>query len=275
LLLTGCFGRGGSDDGARAIAVAPTSNAAPLALTASAAPVDPPTDAQSEPLIRTRLDVLVLTVPFGTVSLNDDFWKRVDETAVSPDTYDVLFKNGVRVGHAPTAEWEFFRQIIAQYPAITQKGDYAGDDGKALEIAVRREIESQTIFYLNAANRLMGRSFERSEDLLSLSFQPAPRRPGALRVALVPMVRSQRVRIEYNAENVGNEVQYVSPEFLYELGLATEIAPDQFMVIAPSREGRWPSSIGNVFLTTDGSAERQERVILLVPRQIALQPVKR
>lgn len=225
--------------------------------------------------MRTRLDVLVLTVPFGTVSTNDDFWKRIDETSVSPATHDVLFRNGVRVGHAPIGEWEFFRQIIAQHPTITQKGDYAGDEGKAIEIAVRRDIDAQTIFYLDAANRLTGRSFDRSEDLLSLSFQPAPRNPGALRIALVPAVRSQRVRIEYNAENVGNEVQYVSPEFLYDLGLATELRPDQFLVIAPSREGRWPTSIGSVFLTEGGIGERQERVILLVPRQMVMQPVKR
>ncbi|HEV7301380.1 MAG TPA: hypothetical protein VGN72_18605 [Tepidisphaeraceae bacterium] len=270
-LLTGCFGRRDSGDAPQQPLAPSTAPRETLPVSAgSATPLDPPVDARTDLLVRTRLDMLILTLPYGTVSQSESFWKQVEETALPPETYDVLFKNGVRVGLAPTSEWAFFRDLIAQYPAISQRGEYAGGESKPVEVMIRRDIDSQTIFYLDAANRLQGRSYDRSEDLLSITFQQSPRTPGALRVAVVPVVRSQRVRIEYNAENVGNEVQYVNPEHLYDLSLATEIPRDQFLIIAPSREGRWPTSLGNVFLTANGTAERQERVVLLVPRVVTL-----
>lgn len=267
--LAGCLWKRGYDEAATIVS---DDSGAPLLVT-RAQPLDPPTDARGEARVMTRLDVYALTIPFGTVSLDENFWKRVDETKLPPDTYDVLFKNGMRVGLAPTAEWEFFREIISRYPSVTQQGDYAANDGKAIEMSVRKDIESQTIFYVDAANRLQGRSYDRCEDLFSLTFHPSMRNPGAIRIAMAPLVRSQRIRIEYDSQNVGNEVQYVSPERLYDLNLKTEIPAEHFLIVALSREGRWPTSIGSTFLTSAGPAEQLERVLLLVPRVVKLNPV--
>lgn len=258
---------------AGATVVVPTSSANLV----DARPVDPPpVDAVADVQVKTRLDVYSMLVPAGTVTLNDDFWKRVDETAVSPDAYDVLYKNGLRVGTAPTAEWDFFRTLIAKNPTVTQQGDFAGEDGKAIEMAVRKDVDQQTIFYLDAANRLQGRSYDRCENLLSLTFHPLARRPGAVRVAMVPLVRSLRTRIEFSVQGaLGSEVQYVSPEYFYDLNLRAEIPAGKFLIVAPSREGRWPTSVGNVFFSEGGAGERSERVMLLVPKVVTLTPVRR
>src|SRR6266542_3692986 len=45
-----------------------------------------------------QVDVYQLTVPYSTISRNEKFWKRIDETCVDVATSDVLFKNGIRVG---------------------------------------------------------------------------------------------------------------------------------------------------------------------------------
>jgi hypothetical protein len=285
LSTTGCiFGRHGNDganitpadqDPDRAAHVAaPVGSAADFDDTR---PLDPPpVDAVAEAQVKTRLDVYSLTVPAGVVSLDDAFWKRVDETAVAPDAYDVLFKNGVRVGTAPTAEWEFFRGLIAKHPTVTQQGDFAGDDGKAIEMAVQKGIDQQTIFVLDSGNRLVGRSFDRCENLLSLTFHPLARQPGTVRVAMVPLVRSLRTRMEFNTQNaVGTELQYVSPEYFYNLNLRAEIPTGRFLIVAPSREGRWPTSVGSVFFTSGGAGERHERVLLMVPKLVTLTPVRR
>ena len=39
-----------------------------------------------------RLDVYVLTVPYGTISRNEEFWRRVYEQAVDVGTYDLLIE---------------------------------------------------------------------------------------------------------------------------------------------------------------------------------------
>jgi len=57
------------------------------------------------------MDVYEVTVPFGAVSRSQEFWKRVNETSVDVATYDLLQKNGFRVGVAPAAEWSYFRAI--------------------------------------------------------------------------------------------------------------------------------------------------------------------
>src|SRR5277367_3566362 len=60
---------------------------------------DPPANVQHGPYV-VQLDIYQLEVPFGALSRDDEFWKRVDETQINPADYDVLVKNGVRVGIA-------------------------------------------------------------------------------------------------------------------------------------------------------------------------------
>src|SRR5688572_30381845 len=78
------------------------------------------TAAAAQAPVQLQIDLYHLSVPFGTVSGNEAFWKRVDEQAVDVATYDLLLKNGVRVGVAPVAEWERFRRVIEDHPAVTK-----------------------------------------------------------------------------------------------------------------------------------------------------------
>src|ERR1041384_915951 len=63
-------------------------------------PADPPV--LFKPTV--NLSIYHLRVPLGTVSASEDFWKRVDEHALDVSTYDVLYKNGIRVGLASMAD---------------------------------------------------------------------------------------------------------------------------------------------------------------------------
>src|SRR5215212_7519753 len=78
-------------------------------------PSDPPV--MFRPTV--NLSIYHLRVPIGTVSGSDEFWKRVDEHAVDVSTYDVLFKNGIRVGKAPISELESFLKMLDRNPMQT------------------------------------------------------------------------------------------------------------------------------------------------------------
>ena len=52
------------------------------------------------------------TVPYGTVSRDESFWKDVDETALDLGTYDLLLRNGIRVGRAPLWAWTPLATVI-------------------------------------------------------------------------------------------------------------------------------------------------------------------
>src|SRR5688500_11404125 len=106
LSLVGCAGR--RDKAARpaaAVAPAPESEPARHAVFANqlAGGAAAPTR-----LRIVRLEVLQLVVPLGAVSRSEEFWKHVEEQRIDVGTYDLLRKNGWRLGIAPTSEWNYF-----------------------------------------------------------------------------------------------------------------------------------------------------------------------
>ena len=129
----------------------------------------------------------------------------------------------------------------------------------------------QIINYFNDHNRLHGLSFDDCDNLLNISLHHLPRKPGAARVTVCPTVRSQKRRYEVTRRGEEREIRYVHPERLYDLNLQADIPAGDFLVIAPSPEGRWATSLGATFLVADGPAERKEHVLLLVPKVVTFE----
>ena len=219
-----------------------------------------------------HVDIYQLSVPYGTVSRNEKFWKRIDENCVDVTTYDTLFKNGIRVGLAPTAEWEHFKNIMEEHPAVTRMNSLVSFEGRTVELPMRKQVQRQHIFYLDSAGAMQGRTFDASENLVAMVLQPAPRKPDTIRFTMCPLVRATRKRLEYSALNREEpEVTYVQPERLYDLNLRVDVPVEAFFVVAPSGEATWPTSVGNNFFVSNGAAERMETVLLMVPRIVKIQ----
>ena len=78
-----------------------------------------------------------------------------------------------------------------------------------------------------------------------------------------------RKHIQYSAMNSElGEVRVVAPQRLYDLNLRVDVPMERFLVVAPSGESTWPTSIGNSFFVTNGTAERLETVLLIVPKPL-------
>lgn len=212
------------------------------------------------------LDVYQLTLPLGAVSRSDEFWKRVDEHGVDIGTYDLLQKNGFRVGVAPAAEWAYFRGILEQFPAVTKHTTVTAGESGALDLLMKKEIDSQYLFYLSDDNRLIGRTFDRCSNYLSITFGAAPRKAGQVRVTMCPMVRGARGEFQISVTDEEREYEYVRPERLYELNLCSDVPVNGFLVVAPSTMAKWSSTLGSAFLVDGGASERFEHVLLMVPR---------
>ena len=221
-----------------------------------------------------RVEIYHLQVPFGTISKNAEFWKHVDENAVDVATYELLLKNGVRVGQAPVEEWGYFRDIISQYPALTKQTSLVAAEAKPVELPVRKDVVSQNLFYFDAKHSMQGQSFDGCENIINLSFQQAPRKTNTMRVTLCPVVRAQYKRLEWSPLNNEIEISYTAPQRLYDLNLRTDVPVDSFLIVAPSSEATWPTSIGNNFLVTPREAERMETVLLVVPAAMRIELVR-
>lgn len=222
-----------------------------------------------------QLEVFQIEVPFGAVSRSEEFWKHVDEQTVDVGTYDLLRKNGWRVGVGPTTEWAYFRDIIDAYPASTSRaslstGPAGGTGTTELPLKDKKGIPYQNIWYFDDANSLRGLTFERCDNVINVAVQHVPRKPGEARVTVCPVVRSLRYRFEVTRKNDERIIEYVQPEHLYDLNLQTDIPVGHFLVIAPAPEVKWRTSLGATFLVNDGAAERIETLLLMVPRAIDL-----
>lgn len=223
-----------------------------------------PQDAPPPVGVIIHLQVYELLVPYGAVSQNEAFWKRINEQVVSVEVADRLWRNGVRIGEAPAAEWPYFKSIIDQNPAMARQTTHTAREAKDIEIPVRSEEPFLNLFFFSE-DGLVGRSYERCVSGLSLSFQPTPRKLGSVRVALTPYVRSVRRHLEFSGNAEWRTIDYVTPEFIYDLNLRADIPLDSFIVVAPSTEARVTGIIGGHFLTVSKTTEKLERVILLVP----------
>ncbi len=224
-------------------------------------------DAVPEQQLFTQLLVYRITVPAGSISLSSDFWKHVDEHAVDIPTYEMLYKNGVRVGVAAASEWDYFKEILDKQPAKTQPGAFSGLAARDIDLEMKLKVPYQDLFYVDNSGELIGRSFDRCDNLLRVAFQPAPRKPGTVRLGICPVVRSMREKLVATGDATFNPVpfKWVHPEQFYELNLAADIPLESFLVVAPSPEGKWPSSLGNTFLINDGRTDQTETLMVFRP----------
>jgi hypothetical protein len=222
-------------------------------------------DAVPEQQYLIQLSIYRITVPAGSISRNEEFWKHIDEHAVDVPTYELLYKNGVRVGVASASEWDYFKQILDQHPAKTQPGAFSGRDVRDIDLEMKLKVPYQNLFYFDTSGDLVGRTFDRCDNILRVSFQPAPRKPGTVRLGICPVVRSLRERVVPVGDINTTTYQWVHPEQFYELNLSADIPRDGFLVVAPSPEGKWPSTLGNNFLINDGPTEQTETLMIFRP----------
>ena len=223
--------------------------------------------ADATPAVPYLVQVLAykITLPAGAVSRSDEFWKHVQETVVDVPTYELLYKNGVRVGVAPSTEWAYLKGVLEQNPAVSQQSTYTGREAKDLDTELKLRVAYQNLFYYDPSGELVGRSHERCDNLLRLSFQPAPRKPGTVRLTLCPVIRSLRQRIVAVGDINTRQIEEFYPEQLYDLNLTVDVPLDDILVVGPSAEAKWPTSLGSNFLVNDAAAQQTETLLIFKP----------
>jgi hypothetical protein len=238
----------------------------------TAHPIGPTDSRDATPLPEAliHLDVYQLDVPLGMVSGSVAFWKRVDEQCLGVGAGDRLFKNGLRCGLARKDDWPFFRDWFDGRPNSVRKSTINGYHAQAVELELTKKIDAEDLFYFNPSNVLEGRSYESCVNLVSLSFQPAPRKPGAVRIALCPTVRAQRRRLEFTPLNQEYESPFMQVDRLYNLDLQVDVPEDQFLIVAPSEDSQRTTSIGGRFFIKNDKTEKLEQVLVIVPTYLPL-----
>lgn len=233
-------------------------------------PSDPPV--MFRPTV--NLSIYHFRVPIGAVSGSDEFWKRVDEHAVDVTTYDVLYKNGIRVGRASMAELESFLKMLDRNPMQTLPTVFAASGAKTIELPMKKGALDQVLYDFDLKNTLTVRSYEECDNIFCVEFSPAPRKAGDVRFSLCPMVRTLRKRLVPTSELDTTEVEFKSPEKFFQLNLRTDIPLDGFLILGASPEAKNTMSLGHAFLMLGGATEQQEDVLLVIPQAMKPRPEK-
>lgn len=224
---------------------------------------DSPTDPDAS--IMVHMDVYDIQVPSGAISGNSAFAALVDQKAVPALAHDTLARNGIRAGWGSRDQWDQFRKILDNFPATTTPTRVLGTSGRA-ELMIRREIPEQTLFFTDAQDELVGRSYDLSDNFWALRFNPTPHRAGWTSLGVCPVVRASRQRLEYTRNNGVAEFTYTQPEALYDVSLSTDVPLDKFLVIWPAADVRRQTTLlGNAFLVSGTYPKPVEHVLILTP----------
>jgi hypothetical protein len=212
------------------------------------------------------LTIYRYVVPAGTLSADEEFWKRVDESAINVKTHDILDRNGMRVGLAPFVDWPKLSQRLIKLDPQSKPAIYTAAGTHNIEIPMKNEVRYQIIYHFTPDGRLPVRSYDDSSNILRLEFKPAPRKAGDVRIELCPMVRSLRKTIL----STGEEIAFVSPEAFFDLSLLADVPLDSMLVIAPSSSAKESMSLGKAFFMGESETGQTETIVLLTPQ--ALKP---
>jgi hypothetical protein len=214
--------------------------------------------------------IFLFPVPEGTFSGNEEFWKRIDEQCFDVGTTDLLYKNGVRVGRAPMSELASFGNYMEGVLPLQDIQIPALQGGT--QIDMRLNLMQQTIVQINKQNIAVGQSYEASDNILNVSFEPAPRKPKQVRLTVAPMVRAQRKMLHYTTQNGEQEIAYDNPEYLLDLNFKVDLEEDRFLVVTPSPDASRTSSVGHAFFKKETATEQKEQVMIIMSEPVELPP---
>ena len=211
------------------------------------------------------LDIYQLIVPMGGISQNEEFWRRVDEDHVDLANHDMMSRNGIRYGLAPTSEWPYFTKLIDKYCPKSKKGSTALTQSGFVQLTMRQSVELENIIYISNEEP-GGKIFHNCENLLNVSYETIPHRPGETRIKMAAVVRDLQQQWEVTVLNQAREVNVVHPYQLYDLKLEVDVPNNQFLIVAPSEMAKNNLTLGNAFFVEPDKSEQSEIALVIVPR---------
>ena len=217
-----------------------------------------------------NVDVMHVLAPARAISGDADFWTIATDRTLSPEQQRLLETNGVRAGLVELTAWPKLGAMINTRAGVTSRTTNIRGTTRAEVDPI--DSTGQTLFYYDRTGALVGRSFDECENFWGMSFVPQTQGRASVRLALCPVVRAQRQRIEVSRAGNESEVRLVRPEAIYELGLTLDIPVGTVLVLAPAARGlELRTSIGRAFLTEADATELHERVYVIYPRMYRLE----
>lgn len=220
-------------------------------------------------ILQISFDVLRARVPRGFFSQSERIWNHLNEAAVPSETTVLLQRNGMRVARGDENAWPPIRALLEQQGQVeTSQNRMVLNNGMPLVIEPDPRMRDQTVFLFRPDGSLGGASFPQSINGLLVEYLLAGASLDRVRMSVIPQIRLPRQAPRLNPEAPGYIEQPMMPptRVLRELAFVTEVGPDQFIAIGPSRLTENAHLVGSLLLSEESEGRRLESMYFITPR---------
>jgi len=216
-----------------------------------------------------------LQMPFGANSRDDAFWKLLDEDVVDVATNLNLNRNGLRVGRGRVADWpDYLKLLNAESATMLNETKFLTQPSFDDARLPMSDILPEELLFIYDDHGLTMRSFDDCQNILSMAFQWAPRKPRTMRLTICPAIMAWRTRRDYSLTDNPDPVRYLERLNYYDLHFRADIAPGEFLAVGTTTATEDPNRIGSRFLTRDGPNQRYEELLILVGQSVPMKGIK-
>ena len=219
-----------------------------------------------------RVTVLMITLPLGTFTGNNQIWAQLNEDAIDSKTAVLMAQNGLRAATGAVVRWPAISKVLLEAPGAAAFPSVLQTDGRtSIPVITRQNALDQTVVSVDRDRVTQGRSYERCDNGFRLAMrasQPRAGAPAELQLQLEPMVSLGSIQVIRPGVGVtGSTV--AAEETFDDLRMTTSLTADQFLVICALDPQSRTFSVGRLWLSDQEKVPATETVLVFVPTAAA------
>lgn len=217
-----------------------------------------------------RLDVVLrvlhVQIPHAHADQAAALWNHVREDVLDAARQVLLRQNGVRVGVGHGYGWDAVKATLDAVAGVTvaslEPVRLPEEYPLALELDSRPR--EQTIFYVAEDGVLTGATWPASRNVLRVSFALNLEDPERVRLTVVPEVRQRLEGFRWLRSATGiTQVPNYGGRTFAAAGFVVDLAPGEFVVLAPSERADLYGLVGGAFLARVQDDQRWDSYVFL------------
>ncbi len=217
-------------------------------------------------IVDLAFDVFRADLPLAHGRDSRKVWNHVDEMRMDAVRVALFARNGIRIGIAPEGSWPAILAVLEALRAKTYKNMLAPPRGTPLLITTGPVSERESIFTYTSEGRLIGKTFNEGEKLISVDYVFQPQFGGSTELQVGFEVRHDKGVMTWTRDGgIIRQVPSLDRHVFAELVARLTVETGQCLVIGPGDEARIESLIGSRYLSSEHDGEAYESLLFITP----------
>ncbi|MHC5111767.1 MAG: hypothetical protein ACYTHJ_18020 [Planctomycetota bacterium] len=209
-------------------------------------------------------DVLRVELPTHAIRHSQKIWNHVDSLRINSDVAARLARNGLRVGVATSESWPAIETIIQAAEGTIAQTSLASQFGLPVSLKLGEIKDSETLFSYDNDNRLVGKTFQVGEKLLSISSRYQPNLGSGVQVELEFEIRHDPGDFKWDRTDQGiRPVPVIERHVFSSVSVPLTMAPGEVLIVGPSEAAGNEYLLGGRFFDVIREGVSKETIICL------------